>query len=175
MKKFNKNQAGFTIIEILLALILIAMIAFIGIYVAQNRNNKKTSTSTVEVAKSTLRTPQEAVSFVQKTYNDYLTAVNTANDNPNNTEPVAQVGLAAVKDNLSASLYSQASADIKAVPFSCTKQFVTNKYTASLQSSDTTTATVAIAIANGDDLTTEGMKAVVDLGTLKITSVTCPN
>ena len=79
MGKVRNDQSGFGAVEILLALILIAIIAFTGVYVAYNHNNKTTS-NTVATSKTTATKPttitthtsQEAVTFVQKTYDDYL-------------------------------------------------------------------------------------------------------
>ncbi|HEX4774732.1 MAG TPA: hypothetical protein VH234_04415 [Candidatus Saccharimonadales bacterium] len=88
---------------------------------------------------------------------------------------MAQVGLSAVKDNLSSDLYAKAAAVTQATPFSCTAQFVADKYTASLSSSNKTSAVVAVSISNGGGQSTDGMKTTVDLTTLKITSVTCPS
>jgi ABC-type Na+ efflux pump permease subunit len=139
---------------------------------AANSTTKSTTTTTTTTS---IHTTQEAVAFVQKTYDDYLIALNQANSNASNTQPVAQVGLTAVKSDLSTDLYTRAAAVTQATPFSCTQQYVTNKYTASLQSSDKSSAVVAVSISNGSGTSTTGMTATVDLTTLKITSVKCPN
>ncbi len=185
MGKIRNNQSGFGAIEILLGLIFVAIVVFIGVYIAHNRSSSKTianaSTGTATVttpttkATPTVHTSQEAVTLVQKTYDDYLTALNQANNDTSNTQPVAQVGLTAIKNNLAADLYAKAAAVTQATPFSCTAQFATDKYTASLSSSDKTSAVIAVSISNGDGQNTDGMTATVDLSSLTITAVTCPS
>lgn len=182
MGKIRNDQSGFSLIEVLLALIFLAIVAFIGVYVAHNRDSKPAADSKTETTAkqdSTTQTPkgynaQDATAFVQKTYDDYLAALNQANGGD---KPAAQAGLDAVKDKLSSELYAKAASVTAATPFSCTAQYVTDKYTASLASSDKTTAKVALAISNSSDgqSSTSGMTATVDLTSLKITDVTCPN
>ncbi|MDB5182426.1 MAG: hypothetical protein JWO47_210 [Candidatus Saccharibacteria bacterium] len=46
MAKIQKNQSGFSVVELLLALIFVAIIAFIGVYVAHNHRSKTASTTT---------------------------------------------------------------------------------------------------------------------------------
>jgi hypothetical protein len=178
----KKQQSGFTTVEVLLALIFVAIVAFIGVYVAHNRTTKTaastmqtTTTKTSNTPTSKLHTADDATAFVQTTYDDFLAAINNAGTN--NTQPLGQVGLAAVKDNLSADMYAKAAASHNAGDFSCAAQFVPNKYTASLASSDKTSAAVAVTISNSTDnsTTTSGMNVNVDLASLKITSVSCPN
>jgi hypothetical protein len=183
MGNIRNDQSGFGAVEVLLTLIFLAIVVFTGIYVAQNRNSKDTAASTTtsakkttaSTAKSKTHTAQEATDFAQKTYDDFLAAINNAG--PDNTEPLGQVGLNAVKDNLSADFYTEAAASKNASDFSCAAQFVPNKYTASLASSDKTNATVALVISNSEDgqSTTSGMTATVDLATLKISDVSCPS
>jgi hypothetical protein len=183
--KLKENQFGFGAIELLLGLIFLAIVAFIGVYVAHNHNTNKTTanvtankTSTVSTptkTASTVHTPQEAVSFTQTTYNDYLAAINNAGTD--NSQPLGLVGLAAVKENLTSDFYGQATASQNGSAFSCAEQFEPSSYTASLGSSTGTSATVDLTISNsGDDsTTTSGMTASVNLTSLKITAVTCPN
>jgi Tfp pilus assembly protein PilV len=186
MGKVRTNQSGFTAVEVLLVLIFVAIVAFIGVYVAHNRNAKTTASttqSTTTPAKKTTtdtqtpqtHTAQDATAFTQKTYNDFLAAIHNAGTD--NTQPLGIVGLNAVKDNLTSGFYTKAAASHNGGDFSCAAQFVPNKYTASLASSDKTNAIVALTISNSDDglTTTSGMQATVDLASLKITSVTCPN
>jgi type II secretory pathway pseudopilin PulG len=45
MKKIKKNENGFSVIELLLLLIFIAIVAFIGVYVAHNHKSSQTVTS----------------------------------------------------------------------------------------------------------------------------------
>lgn len=161
------NQKGFTIVEALIILSIFVLAGGVGWYVYQ-KNHKATATPPAN------HTAEEAVAFTQTTYDNYLIALNKANSDTSNTQPVAQVGLATVKDDLSADLYAKAAAVTRATPFSCTAQYVTDKYTASLASSNKTNAVVAIVISNGNGLTTSGMSASVDLASLKITAVTCP-
>lgn len=188
MNKLQKNQQGFGVMEALLIVVLLAIIASVGVYFTHVRSNSIVTSNTEPTNSSSstppntpqpntpqLHTTQEAVAFVQKTYDDYLVALNQANNNKSNTQPVAQVGLAAVKSNLSSDLYAKAAAVTQATPFSCTAQYVTDKYTASLSSSDKTNAVVAVSISNGSGLSTQGMTATVDLASLIITSVTCPS
>jgi hypothetical protein len=185
--KLKNNQKGFGAVEILLALIFIAIVAFIGVYVAHNHNSTKptasttTSKTSTTAPKTTTTTPtthtsQEAVTFVQTTYNDYLAAINNAGTN--NTQPLGLVGLAAVKDNLTSDFYTQAAASQNGSSFSCAAQFMPSAYTASLTSSNTTTATVAVSIGidnQGGTSSSGPLTATVDLTSLKITGVTCPN
>jgi hypothetical protein len=183
MGKIHNNQSGFGAIEALLGLIFVAIVAFIGVYVAHNHATSKTpakstaNNTSVKTSSTPLKTHtgQEADAFVQTTYDSYLAAINNAGTN--NTQPLGLVGLAAVKDNLTSDLYTLAAASQNGSSFSCAGQFAPSKYTASLASSNTKSATVALAIANSADgsTTTNGMTATVDLTSLKITSVTCPS
>lgn len=177
MRKLNIKC--FSVVESLLIIVIVGLIGFVGWYIWHNRTTTSaptsTTTATTSTTKPTTHTSQEAVAFAQKTYDDYLAALYQANKNVSaNSKPVAQVGLAAVKNNLSSDLYAKAAAVTQATPFSCTAQYVTDKYTASLSSSDKTNAVVAISISNGSGLHTDGMTATVDMATLKITSVNCP-
>jgi Flp pilus assembly protein TadG len=184
MGKIRKNQLGFGAVEVLLALIFVALIVLIGVYVAHKRNSSKNTGDTTKTSATTpttsattpkTHTADEATTFVQKIYDDYLAAINNARTG--NTQPLGLVGLNAVKDNLTADFYAKAAASHNGSDFSCAGQFLPDKYTASLGSSDKTSAVVALVISNSSDgsTTTSGMKANVDLATLKITSVTCPN
>lgn len=176
MRKVRNNQLGFGAVEVLLGLIFVALVVFIGFYVS-HANNKTTATSPKSqiTAAPKMRTEQEAVSLVQKTYDDFVAAVNNAG--PDNTLPLGIVGLNAVKGSLSDTFFTKASASKNGSDFSCAAQFAPSKYTASTGSSDNTTAKIQIAISNSDDgsASTNGMSAVVDLSTLKITSVVCPS
>jgi len=187
MGKLKNNQKGFGAIEVLLALIFLAIVAFIGVYVAHNHNSSKTTATTTTsktsttAPKTTTATPkthtsQEAVTFTQTTYNDYLAAINNAGTN--NTQPLGLVGLAAVKDNLTSDFYTQAAASQNGSAFSCAAQFVPSKYTASLTSSNATTASVAVSIGidnQGGTSASGPLTATVDLASLKITAVSCPS
>jgi len=167
----NSNETGFGLVGVLVVLLCVSVIAFAGVYVVHNRSNNKTAASTTPVPKA--YTPQEATAFVQKTYDDYLAALKKANSDPSNTQPVAQVGLEVVKDSLAADLYKKAAAVTQATPFSCTAQYVTDKYTASLVSSNKANAVVAVSISNGGGFHGDAITATVDLTSLKITSVVC--
>lgn len=186
------NAKGFALVELLIAVAVVLVLGVVGVLVYNHQHkpkaaavtdssvtSSKTKTNSTSNKAATTQptkyTAAEAVDFVQKTYDDYLTAVNNANSASSHTQPVAQVGLAAVKDNLSADLYAKAAAVTQATPFSCTAQYVTDKYTASLSSSDSANAVVAVSISNGGGLYTDGMKVTVDLTSLKITSVVCPS
>ena len=179
----KKNQRGFGVVEVLLAIIVIILLVGVGFYVVNANKIKDDNTKTSQTSKTTIpaspeakvHTAQEAVTFAQKTYDDYLAALNQANSDAKNTQPVAQVGLVAVKDNLSADLYAKAAAVTQATPFSCTAQYVTDKYTVSLSSVEKTNAVVALSISNGSGTSTNGMTANVDLTSLKIVSVNCPS
>lgn len=183
MGKLKNNQKGIGAIELLLALIFIAIVAFIGVYVLHNRNSTKTTASTntsktsatSPTTTATTHTAQEATSFVQTTYNDYLAAINNAGTS--NTQPLGLVGLAAVKGSLTNAFYARAAASQNGSSFSCAAQFLPSGYTASLTSSNSTSATIALTISNSANgsTTTSGMTVNVDLPSLKITSVTCPS
>jgi flagellar basal body-associated protein FliL len=186
MRKISLNNKGFAPLLLLVGVAVVLVLGGGGAYVyhqnhkakapvSSSTTNTKTSTQTSTTAAPVAHTAQEAVTFVQKTYDDYLTALNSANSDTSHAQPVAQVGLAAVRNNISSDLYAKAAAVTQATPFSCTAQFVTDKYTASLSSSGNTSAVVAVSISNGGGLHTDGMTATVDLATLKITSVTCPS
>jgi hypothetical protein len=191
MGKVNTNQRGFSIVEGVLVLAVIVIVGAVGLVVynshkkatpvakmteTKSSTSTKPKTDTTTTTKTTpIHTAQEAVAFAQTAYDNYLAAVNRANADPANRQPVAQVGLGAVKDGLSADLYAKAAAVTQATPFSCTAQFVADKYTASLASSDDASALVAVSISNGSGLTTSGMRVTVDLSSLKITAVTCPS
>ncbi len=79
MGKLKNNQSGFGAVEVLLGLIFVAIVAFIGVYVAHNRNNTaKTSSSITSITTSTKKatpaitpTLAEAVTQAQKVYAAY--------------------------------------------------------------------------------------------------------
>ncbi len=82
MGKLKNNQKGFGAIEILLALIFIAIVAFIGVYVVHNHNTNKptastTSSSTTKTSNSTSTQPTtsltlaQAISQVNYVYTNY--------------------------------------------------------------------------------------------------------
>lgn len=52
MSTFRKDQSGFSAVEVLLALIFVAIIAFIGVYVMHNRQQPAAKTATVSEHKS---------------------------------------------------------------------------------------------------------------------------
>lgn len=174
MRKVRNNQLGFGAVEVLLALIFVALVVFIGFYVS-HANNKTTATAPKSqiTAAPKMHTEQEAVSLVQKTYDDFVAAVKNAG--PDNTQPLGIVGLNAVKGSLSDTFFTEASASKNGSEFSCAAQFIPSKYTATAGGADSTSAKVQIAISNSDDgsAQTKGTSAVVDLATLKITSVMC--
>ncbi len=184
--RIKRNQYGFTSIEIVAVLLVLVLIGAAGVWVYHTHTKDspvtstttKTSTTKTKSETNTNTTPthtaQDAVAFTQSTYDNYLIAVNKANNDSGNTQPVAQVGLVAVKNNLSTDLYAKAAAVTQATPFSCTAQYVAYKYTASLASSDKTSALVTVSISNGSGLSTNGMSVNVNLNSLKITAVTCP-
>jgi len=174
----KKSQAGFTLVEALIIILILVVVGFGGYYIWQAQQKPSSTSATTPgniTAQNKPYTGQEATIITQKTYDDYLSAVKQANSDKSNTQPVAQVGLMAVKDNLSADLYNKAAAVTQATPFSCTAQYVSDKYTATLKSADGANAVVSVSISNGGGLHTDGMSVVVDLTSLKITSVTCPN
>lgn len=201
MRRVRNWQAGFGIAEGLLVLAVLAGIMLASVWAVRNhdkthktavtQSGKSTSqtsstpptSTTTTTNTATTHTAQEAVDFVQETYDGYLAALNRANNGYGSTyqtgssagsAPVAQVGLEAIKNNLSYDVYAKAAAVTQATPFSCTQQYVADKYTASLASSDQTSAIVAVSISNGSGLQTNGMKVTVDLASFKITAVTCP-
>jgi hypothetical protein len=79
MGKVRTNQTGFSAVELLLALIFVAIVAFIGVYVAHNRNNttkassSTTSATTPTKKATTTNTPTlaEAVTQTQTVYAAY--------------------------------------------------------------------------------------------------------
>lgn len=170
-----------TIVEVLLALIFVAIVVFIGIYIANNHKNDAVTSAPTAAEKSSavapqsttttpkLHTTQEATSLVQKTYDDYVFAVHNAG--ADNTQPLGIVGLNAVKGSLTDDLYNKAAASHNGGDFSCAPQFAPNKYTTALNSSNTTDAIVGLTI----DGSTTGMTATVNLTSLKITAVSCPS
>lgn len=82
VNKTKTNQKGFTVVEVLLALIFLAIVAFIGVYVAHNRINNKPiastsssksskTTATSAVQPTTSLTLAQAVSQVNDVYTNY--------------------------------------------------------------------------------------------------------
>lgn len=186
MQKF-KNQSGFSIVEIVLGVVILVAVASSAVY-AMHRHHATPPKGDASTAKAPAlssapevpappkaHTGQEAVAFVQKAYDDYLTTLNQANSSSTHTQPVAQTALASVKDRMSSALYAKAAAVTQATPFSCTAQYVADAYTATLSSNDSVKAVVAVSISNGSGLHTDGMKVTVDLTSLQITDVTCPS
>jgi hypothetical protein len=63
MSKQKNNQSGFSVVEVLLVLIFVAIVVLIGVYVAHNHSNKttasttKTSTTSKKASASTTATP----------------------------------------------------------------------------------------------------------------------
>lgn len=186
MGKIKNNQTGFSAVEVLLALIFVAIVAFIGVYIAHTNSNKTTTNTAKTTASSSkqvtmgsqtpkLYTTQEAATFVQTTYNSYLSAIN--NVSANNTQALGLVGLAAVKNNLTSNFYAQAAASQNGSLFSCAAQFLPSGYTVGTASSNGTNATIPLTISNSDDgsTNTTGMAVTVNLSSLKISAVTCPS
>jgi hypothetical protein len=183
MKKLQKNESGFSAVEVLLAILILVVIGGIGYMVYHNNHKtvgatnaasttsiKSTSTSSTP----TKHTAQAAVAFVQSTYATYLDKVNNAPSD--NTQPLGLYGLSYVQPDLTPSFYSQAANSRNGSDFSCAAQFVPSGYTASLGSSNNTITTVNVTISNSSDgsINTSGMVVNVNLASLKITSVTCP-
>lgn len=179
MGKLRNDQKGFSVVEVILVLVIVILIGAVGWLVYKNHQkntststSSKTSTNTTQT--STIHTTEEATTFVQTTYDKYLSAVsNVASDND---QPLGLVGLAAVKDSLSSDFYTQAAASPNGSDFSCAGQFLPAKYTAGSASSTDTGATIPLTISNSSDGSTiSGMTVNVDLATLKITAVGCPS
>lgn len=178
MNSFKKNQKGFSAIEGLLILVIVVIVGGTAFYVyhaSKNTNNIYNAAIQSSTPKTKLHTTDEAVYFTQKTYTDFLAAVNNAGTN--DTEPLGLIGLAAVKDNLTPDFYAKASASQNGSAFSCAAQFVPDKYMSALASATKSTAIVAVAILNGPigSNLNKGMTVTVDLASLKISAVNCPN
>ncbi len=189
MKKLQKNQSGFSAVEVLLVILILVIIGGIGYMVYHNNHkivNVTSAASTTPVkskgsSKTTTlaHTPQDAAALVQSTYNKFLSAA--GNVSIYSTQSFSQVGLSAVQSNLTSNFYAQASASQNASDFTCESQFLANAYTAGAASVSGTIATVPLTISNpqggnssGGSTTTTGMTVNVDLNSLLITSVTCP-
>jgi Tfp pilus assembly protein PilE len=190
MKKIQKNEFGFSAVEVLLVILILVVIGAAGYLVyhnnrktvnATNAASKTSAVKSTESAKTTTpaHTPQDAAAFVQSTYNKFLSAA--GNVSTYSTQSFSQVGLSAVQSNLTSNFYTQASASQNASDFTCEGQFLANAYTVGAASDSGTSATVPVTISNGpggnssgDSTTTTGMTVNVDLNSLLITSVTCP-
>lgn len=186
MRTTVRNQHGFGAVETLLVIIAITLVVGVGYYVF---NSNKTSRATAPVAAQTtaltskstatpttpMHTAQDATVFAQKTYDDFVTALNNASTTNSQQNP-GLVGLAAVKDSLSSNFYTKAAASQSGGDFSCAYQFGPSGYKASLNSSDSTDAIIGLVLFNSADHTssTTGMTATVDLSSLKIVAVSCP-
>jgi hypothetical protein len=189
MMKINKNESGFSAVEVLLVILILVVIGGIGYMVYHNNHKTVNTTSTAStthvVPKASpsstqpAHTSQEATAFVQSTYNKFLSAA--GNVDANDSRNPQQVGLSAVEANLTSNFYTQATASQNASVFTCENDFLADGYTASAASSNSTGATVPVTILNspggnssGSSTTTTGMTVNVDLNSLLITSVTCP-
>lgn len=66
MKRLTKNDRGFTVVEILLVLVTLAVIGVGGFYVAKHVNNKTASSTATESANNTpVSTPKEYLKITQ--------------------------------------------------------------------------------------------------------------
>lgn len=75
MNKLKNDQSGFSVIELLLLLIFLAIVAFIGVYVAHNHTKKPVATSsTAKYSKSVLLLAN-AVAWENTAYATYSTDV----------------------------------------------------------------------------------------------------
>lgn len=195
MKKNQKSQTGFGLIEALLLIIAVAIVAFVCYYVWRsqkqadktlNQAASTSQTSPVLAKKTTAKTttpahtPQQAVTFAQNAYNTYK----QASANPSTGEPTGRsASLDAIKADLTSSFYDQVKAKY-AIPtevnghlnpdavdydmISCTQNTLT-KPVASLKSSDSASALIQIS-DSGSQL---GV-VTVDLSSLLISNVVCP-
>jgi len=175
MGKIKNNQSGFSAIEALLILVIVVIVGGTALYIY---HSNKSATKTYDalnqntITSSTkLHTPDDAAYFTQKTYTDYLAAVKNVGTN---SQP-GLVGLAAVKDKLTAEFYAKASASKNGDAFSCDGNIIPERYQSTVPSYTISTATVAVTIFNGpigSDLN-KVILVTVDLASLKITDVNC--
>lgn len=182
------NQKGFATIEAVLIIIIVAIVGGTGYYIyhATNKSNQALDTANSTANSVTVRqkkiTSAQAVAKVQKTYDSYLAAVNTAEKSnaaasptDQTVQPVQVSGLAAVKSDLSPDFYKQISPAKAGKDDVGCALYAVDSYKASLlnESQDKKTAVVAVDIQAGDSINGR-ITVTVDLLTGKITQITCP-
>ena len=132
------------------------------------KNSTQTSNSTHSQAVAQTYTANDAVNLVQSAY---TTAMNRVKGIPNDGD---QGDIDAIKSSLSASLYSRLTANVETVGYDqvLCAQMYPDSVTASLDTSTNGTATVFVNETFGS--TSDKVATTVDLSSLKITNITCP-
>lgn len=175
VSKRKNNQFGFSAIEALLVVVIVIIIAGIAFYVYRsNKKNNDTNNSANQIGKNSavkLHTPDDAAYFTQGTYTDYLAVVKSGGTN---SQP-GLMGLAAVKNNLTAEFYTKADASQNGEAFSCDGNLIPERYQSTVASYSKTNAKIAVSIFNSKTGLSD-IKVIivnVDLTRLKITAVDC--
>jgi hypothetical protein len=75
MNKLKNNQSGFSVTDVLLLLIFLAIVSFIGVYVAHNHTKKSVATSTKPKYSKSVLQLANAVAWENTTYATYGTDV----------------------------------------------------------------------------------------------------
>lgn len=89
MNKISKNQKGFSAVEVLLALIFLAIVAFIGVYVAHNNSKPKTTATNSTTTKTNSTPPKPANETAQAASARALTII-TGLQNATESSPTAE-------------------------------------------------------------------------------------
>lgn len=168
----RSKQSGFTIIEAILIFIIAGIIGGTGWYVWHSQKNadksydNSSNSSTTTTPK--LHTAQEAVNFVQNTYNSYI----KVSTNPSTGEPTGStVALNAIKSDLTSDFYSKAQATNGYDPILCAQDIPLSAST-KLSSSTQGNATVNATTTWGSS-SPQTFPVTVDLTSLKISAISC--
>lgn len=180
MKRIKNNQAGFGILPVILIVVIVAIIGVTGWYVYKSVKNTNSTLSSTVNTQSTIATKSTAKENTPATAADIVqVAFNNANDySKSKGGGLGEINQ--IQNSLSSDLYSKLTNTVKSMsiggydPVLCDQASPTSlRAVAVLNSSTSKSATVSVNENYG--ATTQTVTATVDLPSLKITSITCPN
>lgn len=177
MTKLRSKSDGFSAVETLLVLIIVAIVGFVGWYV-YNAHKKTTdnlnSASQISAkaaaeakTKSPIHTLTDAQGLVQRTYGSVLTY-------QNKNKGVSQAEVDTVKANVTPALYATLSAAVQSPasdPILCSQSIPTK---AVAQAGKVSNGMATITVKETFGTTVTQVTTMVDLASLKIDSITCP-
>ena len=182
MKNIKNNQAGFGIWPMILIIVIIAIIGATGWYVYKSVKNTNSTLNSTANTQSTIATKSTATAKVNTpaaAANIVQVAFNNANDySKNKGSGLGEINQ--IQNSLSSNLYSKLTNTVKTMsiggydPVLCDQASPTS-LTAVAVLNSTTSKTATVTVNENYGATTQTVTTTVDLPSLKITSITCPN